>query len=346
MDPLTKSKFNTAYIAHIVADKPNGPRGHEKDSEVLKSSYSNLMLMCDVHHRLIDREDVTGHPVELLMKMKEDHENRISIQSELTNDKQSHVLLYGAKVGHHSSPLTWQKSYEAISPKKFPADINPIKIGLDNSATRDDEEHYWSLEKINLEKNFQRLVKSQLSDGHIKHLSVFAIAPQPLLIELGRLISDFVPSDVYQLKREPSTWSWVDGKDVAFLITEAKDKRVNVALNISLSGNISDERITDVLGEDTSIWTLTINDPHNDFLKTPKTLESFRQTVRKLYNEIKRVHGQNTILNVFPAMPVSAAVEFGRVWQPKADMEMIIYDQNRNRDGFIKTIEIQNTERE
>ncbi len=343
-DPLTKTEFNTAYIAHIIADKSGGPRGDAVLSEDLKSDISNLMLMCDVHHRLIDREDVEGHSVEFLRKMKADHEARIELQTRLTEENQTHLLLYGANIGNHSSPLTWQIGSNAIFPDRYPADTRAIEIGLSNSASRDDEEHYWPLEKTNLEKNFQRLVKNQINDGHIKHLSVFALAPQPLLIELGRLISDLIPTNVFQLKREPTTWSWLDGDTVEYELKEPTAIKSQVALNISLSATIDNSRITDILGDDISIWTLTFDEPNNDYLKTEKSLENFRVQARKAFEKIKAKHGHGTILNVFPAMPVSAAVEFGRVWQPKADMEMIIYDENRTKGGFIKALEIKNTE--
>ena len=57
-DILTKKRYNTAYIAHIVADSPDGPRGDTERSSLLANNISNLMLLCDRHHRLIDKEDV------------------------------------------------------------------------------------------------------------------------------------------------------------------------------------------------------------------------------------------------------------------------------------------------
>jgi len=60
LDTLTKYEFNVAYIAHIIADSPDGPRGDPELSFKLKADISNLMLMCDEHHRLIDREDVVS----------------------------------------------------------------------------------------------------------------------------------------------------------------------------------------------------------------------------------------------------------------------------------------------
>ena len=70
LDSLTKAKFNQAYIAHIVADKPDGPRGDMVLSPLLDKDIKNLMLLCDSHHRLVDKEDVNGHSVDRLKYMK------------------------------------------------------------------------------------------------------------------------------------------------------------------------------------------------------------------------------------------------------------------------------------
>ena len=67
-------KLNTSYIAHIVAAAPDGPRGDPVRSHALADDINNLMLLCDVHHRLIDREEVVGHPEARLLEMKTAHE--------------------------------------------------------------------------------------------------------------------------------------------------------------------------------------------------------------------------------------------------------------------------------
>jgi len=86
-----------------------------------------------------------------------------------------------------------------------------------------------------------------------------------------------------------------------------------------------------------SIWTLTIPHPNNNFLKHPKILGKYRESLRLLFNRIKEVHGHDALLRVFPCMPNSASIEFGRVWMPKADLSLEIYDE---RDGFRKAITI------
>jgi hypothetical protein len=60
-------------------------------------------------------------------------------------------------------------------------------------------------------------------------------------------------------------------------------------------------------------------------------------------NEIKAVHGQDNIINVFPAMSNATAIELGRVRMPKADLPMLIYDQNYQNPayGFYETLKIE-----
>ncbi len=345
-DLVTRAKFSTAYIAHIIADKEGGPRGDKILSERLKADISNLMLLCDTHHRLIDKEDVAGHPVERLQEMKKKSEARIQTQTSLGENKQSHILHYVANVGKLNANITWKQSYTAMSPNKYPAEDTAIDLSLKNSSFQDKEPKFWEIERENLQRQFAAKVQSRLTTD-IQHLSVFAIAPQPLLMELGRLLSDISAIDVFQHQKEPEdNWVWQDqGKSIAFKIIPPDNIFTSVAFNISLSGDIDNQRILSVLGKNTSIWTLTIDGSYNDFLKTKSQLSMFRETFRKLLNKIKHTHGQNSLLNIFPAAPVSIAVEIGRVWMPKADLPLRIYDQNSAQDGFIHAFDIDSSQK-
>ncbi|RYG98507.1 MAG: SAVED domain-containing protein, partial [Alphaproteobacteria bacterium] len=69
-------------------------------------------------------------------------------------------------------------------------------------------------------------------------------------------------------------------------------------------------------------------------------LAEFRRKLRYLLDRMKPVHGEAQTINVFPALPVSAAVEVGRIWMPKADLPLRIYDQNRLLGGFAPTLDI------
>jgi hypothetical protein len=143
-------EFNAAYIAHIIADQPGGPRGDATLSEALKSDLTNLMLMCDKHHRLIDRDDITGHPVERLKAMKALHEKRIDALTDIAPDKQSHVILYGANIGAQGSPLSLREAALGMVPDRFPASQNPLELGLGNSSFEDQTPEFWRFEAMQL----------------------------------------------------------------------------------------------------------------------------------------------------------------------------------------------------
>ncbi len=343
LDSLTKFEFNVSYVAHIIAASPNGARGHPVLSEQLKADISNLMLMCDEHHRLIDKEDVDGHPFDRLKEMKRKHEERIDILTSIMPDRQSHVVLYGANIGNHISALSLDKAAQAMVPEFYPANTQAIELSWINSSYEDHEPIYWQIEREHLQRQFREKVKGRLQSRDIDHVSLFALAPQPLLIELGRLFSDIHAVEVFQLHREPQGWRWQeDSSGPDYVLHKPRTCSGPTALNLSLSATVDNSRIFRVLGDDAAIWTLTIDKPDNDFLQSRAQLSRFRQEMRRAFDRIKSVHGQNTLLHMFPCVPVSAAVEIGRVWMPKADLPLRIYDQNRKNGGFARAFDIGN----
>lgn len=342
-DILTKGNFNQSYVAHIVGDEPGGPRGDVVRSKLLAKDLSNFMLLCDTHHRLIDKEDVEGHPEPLLLKMKKEHEDRIERVTAISPDMQSHIVTYKANVGLQTPSLTYETVSDYLLPEHYPAMPGTIDLSLTNSPQRDKDESFWITELENLETQYNEQLRPKFRKGEIKHLSIFAFAPMPLLIKLGTLINDIQDAEVHQPVRDPKTWKLSDNvQSIMYSITETKIQFPRVALNISLSATINNDRITRVLGEDVSIYTLTIASPFNDFLKSKKHLQDFSIEIRKLLNSIKAKYNSQTILHVFPAMPIATAIELGRVWMPKADMPFIIYDENTVNSGFFKAVEIIN----
>lgn len=65
-----------AQIAHIVADSRQGPRGGFPMCDEDRNQHPNLVLLCGVHHDLIDAQPHT-YSVQVLRQMKADHEERV-----------------------------------------------------------------------------------------------------------------------------------------------------------------------------------------------------------------------------------------------------------------------------
>lgn len=333
---------NFGFVAHIVADTATGPRGDAVRSPLLSDDIKNIMLLCHVHHKLIDIDAVTAHPEGRLLAMKAAHELRIETVTGIDADRASHVLRYAANIGGHESPVAYEQISAAMLPERYPADgPRTIDIELQGSAYRDHEPEYWALQRENLKRQFATKIRERIEVREIHHLSVFALAPQPLLIELGRLLCDITAAEVYQLHREPKGWRWPEnGRALRYRLREPTQQSGPIALVVGLSATVTDDRITEVLGPDTAMWAIEAEEPHNDIMQRVSDLAEFRRLARRVFNAIKARHGERAVINVFPAMPVSAAVELGRVWMPKADLPLLVYDQNRELKGFSRALEI------
>lgn len=341
-DGLTQIEMNFADVAHIIGDRSNGPRGDLLLSKEYCSDVSNLMLMCKKHHGMID-EIVKTYPEETLRNMKQEHEWRIEALTAITPDKTSQVIVYRGRIGEFQPKITLRETWLAMYPERYPASPMPINLGLANNSFTDGESEFWQFESNNLGRQFKDKVQPYLNDIDQKnHFSVFAFAPQPLLIKLGSLLSDIYPADVYQLHKEPANWQWQpELQPFEYIVKRPDTQHAVVALNLSLSAEINSERISNILGHQSySEWKLTINKPNNDYLRSKEQLAVFRKEFRSLLNAIKSNHGEKAVIHIFPAVPVSVAVEIGRIRQPKADLPFVIYDENKKSNGFIHALNI------
>ena len=334
---------NFGFIAHIVADAPDGPRGDAELSHLLADDPGNLMLLCHVHHKAIDVELVDEYPVERLQTIKADHERRVSIRTGVLPERASHVVRYAANVGQHRRTMPYQEVASAMLPGRHPANgRETIDLSLHGSVIEDDEQAYWALEAANLRRQMSRRVSERIEVGEIDHMSIFAIAPQPLLILLGTLLGDVTPADVYQLHREPAGWAWPERGSQMPLVVRPPAVLGNgpVALKIALSADVDDARVRVVLGDDVEIWTLSTPRPHNDVLKRKEDLSAFKTELRLLLNRIKVDRPDADVIHIIPAMPLSAAIEVGRSWMPKADLPLEVWDENRRIGGFGRALRI------
>jgi len=341
--PITKESVNVSEKAHIYSVSEDGPRGWGPFTinKGNLNNASNLMLVCHDCHKTIDQDkDGRRYSAELLIEWKRQHEQRVAIVTGIRPNKKSHVILYGANIGEQNSPLQVEAAVEAMFPEWYPAEERTVNLSM-SSTHEDQTKEFWKTESDHLRRVFSRDIRPRIEEADPYHFSLFSLAPQPLLIMLGTLLTDKVPVEVYQLHREPQTWKWQSHPEgFCFRVNQPENVQHDPVLLISLSDRINPTRVTSMFTGNISIWELTIADCHNDFLKSQAQLSMFRETVRRLMVSIKEAHGQGRPLRIFPAMPVACAVELGRVRMPKADMPWIVYDQNNKAGGFVETIPI------
>lgn len=341
---VTQERVNLADKAHIYSFSADGPRGNRGVDAKRLNALENLILVCDICHKTIDRNwSSDRYTTAQLQQWKAAHEARVARVAGIGPEKSSHILLFGSNIGDHQGPLHYRQAVDAVFPHWYPAEEHAIELGVRNSVLSEVKEAvFWDSARANLEADFAQ-VRRRIKSGEIKHLSVFALAAQPLLIRLGALLGDIVRAEVYQLHREPApSWKWPAQSPAA---PEVEVRRPSLtkgppALVLAFSATVMAERITSVLGPDAAIWTLTVPSPHKELVKSPAQLSEMRGLFSRVLDEIKAVHGQHTQLHVFPVMPVSLAVELGRARSPKAEMPWRIFDQVGALGGFVPALEI------
>jgi hypothetical protein len=76
----------TGKVCHIKARRPNGPRYDPKQTDEERNAPENLILLCSVHHDIVDNE-YQKYTVELLKSLKETHEqNGVNVQTQDNSD--------------------------------------------------------------------------------------------------------------------------------------------------------------------------------------------------------------------------------------------------------------------
>ncbi|HID99314.1 MAG TPA: SAVED domain-containing protein [Thiotrichaceae bacterium] len=343
-DSLTYATMNRSYIAHIISDSPNGPRGHPTLSEELSQYFDNLMLLCDTHHRLIDIEKVEEHPVKLLKAFKKEHEDRIKLLTSINPSHKTHIIKFCTNINTRKGLCNFQQACEAILPR-YPSE-DSSEINLTNLSLNENDLHFWEVAKTEIKRQIEQIFSQKLNKERPEHLSIFALAPIPLLIFLGKEIGDTTPYGVYQKHRDTNNWVWAEQqKDLDFCYEVTKPEKYDstakqVILNLSLSGEIHQPEIDKAI-KDCPVYKITIKNPNRDFLKYKEQLALFKKEFHQLLALIRERHGSDAEIHLFPAIPVSIAVECGCVLLPKSDPKLIIYDNNKTLGGFKYALTIE-----
>lgn len=333
-DWLTGKTINGAQMAHILP-VANSARRKKGQTEELKIDIDNLMLLCYKHHNLIDKSAPDEYPEDRLKEMKKKHEERIKMATEVQENKQTLVVMYAANIANDTPLLNYRDAQLAISPQYFCAEHSPVRIQM-KGATKETDTGYWEIEDKSLVNSVQRLVLEPLKEHQYEHISLFAIAPQPLLVRLGTLLNEKYPVRVFQKIRTPQTWTWQNGAVFSFTVTEPKDKSKQPAVVFAISADAIIKRTEDYYHGEASIWVLTVDHPDMNIMLSEDQLTSFRTAARSFIEQVSNSTSFDSI-HVHMAMPVSCAIELGRVWMPKAHKDLLLFDNcDKSIDAALK----------
>jgi hypothetical protein len=337
--PLTLTQGNFAQAAHIVAFHRGGPRGKTALSPSYTNDVGNLMLLCPQCHKLID-DHPDRYTVAALEKYKQKHEERIYHVTGLGPDLKTTVVQLKARIAGQSVAIPVAQVTEAVAPR-YPMDARGHVIDL--TSIHGDGTSFIDTASAEIKRCIERLYEPGMDVHETRHISLFALAPIPLLVFLGNQLSNKVPVDVFQRHRDTEDWVWKSsGTPVDYRFEKVREgtDSATVALLLSLSGKVHLESLPKEIGAQFTIYELTLStiDPSPTFLRLKDDLTRFKETYQVALRTIARECGQITAIHLFPAVPAPIAVLCGRELLPKVDPRLLVYDYDKRVGGFTLAI--------
>lgn len=333
-DLLTGTQDNFANIAHIIASSPHGPRGSSMLSHEKSDQLENLILLCPEHHKLID-----AHPkeysVEMLMEMKNEHEQRINEACDAINAKETEIIRFSSPIkGAKESSININAIKKDLLPDRRPQSAYGVVIKISAAGTYTSTS-YWMECSKSLEEQVNRKILNRSENDIDSAYSIFALAPIPLLIKFGSLLSDKVEADIFQKTRFPDTWKWLKREKTNNFTVQREVIREGkrIALIISLSAEVSLKRVIENFDADI-IYHIRAKNMCVDCIRSLEDLSAFWHLYMKVCEMIK---DEAEAACVFPAVPVSVAIEMGRRYMPGVHPKLRIFD---DCNGFFEALSI------
>lgn len=340
---LTQQALFLAQHAHIIGDSVHGPRGDAELSKKLAHDVSNLMLVCRSCHWTIDQ--LPGdYPVGVLRRMKKRHEDRVQRLYDLDGTKESLPVVLRHSIKQVHVPHFLDKNVQAAVLANSDFCIAPsehiIQLDYRSRAARESDLAYWGELVTQMRDDYSRQMQLLSQAGHPQHVSVFAFAPMPLNMQLGAVVGNKVEASVFQWDRILETWNFraervLDAQSISFDDVERAAGR-DLAMAVCLSGEIRREDIAAVL-PGVPVARFGVPSPTPALVEDADDIRRFRSAFTAFMARVRNAGYRR--MHVFPAMPLSLAVEFGRQLLPKADPKIGVWDFQEGR--FVPTLELQ-----
>lgn len=195
---LTMNQRNFGEMAHIIGASKKGPRGGDQSTKLAKDP-NNIMFLCSRCHKEIDDRILRElYSVEELRKMKKEHTNRVKLLLSQPS-KKTRPFILTSKIGGQSSMFGDGSIQNAILPDYpdgFSDNWHKLEIGMFDRTKQEE----WNVAQSKITQEIENINRA-ISNGAISHLSVFGLAPQPLLMWMGRQLGDKITAQIYEPRR-------------------------------------------------------------------------------------------------------------------------------------------------
>ncbi|TAM04862.1 MAG: SAVED domain-containing protein [Pusillimonas sp.] len=364
----TGQRGNYGYFAHIVASSPEGPRGDIEDSPRLANDPTNLLLLCDGCHRLIDRISPAEYGVERLRDIRTASIAEVSrLLDSLRYRSVRPIFILGNITGQvaYISPADiaealWSRKLRSVKGDAESFFHSGTYLHKVHTAT------YWNALFEVLRQDIpvlQRYLNGSGKGGASREeLAIFPLHSTSVLILAGRILGDNAGIHLFQPHRNKNgenasvtRWAWPTQAQTPapdkYKMRISRDKIANsneACLLISITFSIDHTRLPEHCYCDGQLQLPTVevfvDEPNSEAISHPEDLAQFgtrlNDALRKLQDDfgIEKVH-------LFVGAPTTAAVVVGQKMQARHQATFVCHEAiGGPKAPFLPTIEISSTQ--
>ncbi|WP_371865043.1 SAVED domain-containing protein [Massilia eburnea] len=347
--PLYNKGARIAYLAHIIASDPDGPRGTMEESHVLSNRPDNIMLMCDAHHRLIDSFAPDLYKAPRLREMRREHTLKVRSYRAAMRYPEAQVLTLFADLGNIPTHFPDSEFMEALLAEEFSMHSD-VKRHL-TYQNRDDRTapDFWGNYLREMELPIRNMVQDLGRRSAAEALAVFPLHHTPTLVLAGRIVGEARKVHVFQRSRQRQSWQWNLNASKhpvgTFAVSGLTNAQVDeVLLTVELTARIDEQALPDgiikAVANGNLPWIrLTTGDPNAECIQRKEDLEQVIDSARCAINSIQdKMHAKRVHLIV--VSPASAAFGIGQLMQAGHHAVFTLYDRPNGQQLFREAFTI------
>ncbi|WP_051549448.1 SAVED domain-containing protein [Nocardioides sp. URHA0032] len=332
-----------AQLAHNVGatDGEGSPRVSE--DIVDREAEENLLLVCHDCHKIIDHKaHIHLYPREKLQALKQQHEDRIEKVTAQGGLTRTAVLRLGSNIHNALAIASRRDVGEVLIEDDCLALVESQWSGDFTCRVHGDvgDSAYWLGAEDTINKTI-RTIHQAIDQGDVEHLSVFAIAPIPVLVYAGSKLDDKVPVRIYQRSRDAAQgWRWNPTApivDFEHTVTAGSGDDVVLTCGISapidrakLPSNLHGATIVDLHPRDVA--------PSPTLIANEASLKNFADAWRTMLAIAEQTAPQAKRWHLVAATPVSLSVAMGQSFMRVAQPPVTVYE--RGETEYFTALEV------
>lgn len=346
IDPNTGVRGNFGTLAHNVASSESGPRGVLHLSGRLADNAQNVLLLCDMHHRLVDTVARVDYPAAKLSAMRRRFcETATELLDALALPPTPAFCVAWPVHRQRIALPSVQQMAQALKPIGARLE-GRLRMVNDNEATLRslEGERLWQAMSPAVTQAAAAIEMQAHSEGY--RAALFAMGPMPALVGLGAKLGNKCEITPMLRYRDNGSWYWPANEPRGeFFTIEGLDglseREREVCLVLGLTAVPETLRLTAESLEMPVISVVARREyMGNGALGHPEDGARFRQRMQELLHRLGDAHGVRRV-HVLPCASNAACVFFGQAFDSHHP-ELVVYDFTSPDTPMVRRVTIVN----